>query len=408
MITYGEPVRITRKGKIVDVWYSRTYDVATKRRAWESTRCRTLKEAKQWVTTQRMFQAMGPERVRAAETAEMTFEAAVEAWLQVKEETVSKDRYEINRYRVGGNWLPFFRKKKLTEITSEDVQQYLRKRKAKGLSSTTVNDDRSGLSNFFNFCIRKLWLLRSPTIAVERYKGEIRRRVRTLSVEEENKFLTACREPSEVVIRAKRNKGGRTGRKVSAEKAQFTQTFTPPDYLYPIVLVALRSGLRRKTILNLRWRHIDFERGVWDIPGEIVKTAEPYQQPIARSLLSALEDSRRRLLEEYGTERVGKNALIFGLPPGASFKRSFQRAARRAGLERLTFHDLRRVFLNRLRERGVPIDVAMSLTGHRDISVVAKFYREVPLTVTREALRALDDLPMPAPESGKKTGTVKT
>ncbi len=36
----------------------------------------------------------------------------------------------------------------------------------------------------------------------------------------------------------------------------------------------------------------------------------------------------------------------------------------------LTLHDLRRVYLNRLREKGVSLETAMALTGHRSVTTV--------------------------------------
>ena len=63
---------------------------------------------------------------------------------------------------------------------------------------------------------------------------------------------------------------------------------------------------------------------------------------------------------------------------------SSHEAARRAALT-LTFHDLRRIFLNRLREKSISIETAMALTGHRSLKVVMEHYREVPEKDLREA-----------------------
>jgi integrase len=158
------------------------------------------------------------------------------------------------------------------------------------------------------------------------------------------------------------------------------------------VATALRTGLRRRTLLSLRWQDADLKGGTWNIPGEAMKTARPYTQPIAPSVVAELTAYRRRLLEKKGATAVKPGAPIFQLGAGATFKRAFKSAVERAGLKGLTFHGLRAAFLNRLRDRGIPIDVAAELTGHASLQVLMKHYREVPAAETRKAVQALDQV----------------
>ncbi len=62
---------------------------------------------------------------------------------------------------------------------------------------------------------------------------------------------------------------------------------------------------------------------------------------------------------------------------------------KRAGLN-LTLHDLRRVYLNRLRENGVSLETAMARTGHRSVATVMKYYREVSQEELASAVRSID------------------
>ena len=70
-----------------------------------------------------------------------------------------------------------------------------------------------------------------------------------------------------------------------------------------------------------------------------------------------------------------------------------------AGVDRLvhsasgvefTLHDLRRVYLNRLRENGVSLETAMALTGHRSVATVMKYYREVSQEDLASAVQSID------------------
>ena len=145
---------------------------------------------------------------------------------------------------------------------------------------------------------------------------------------------------------------------MSEEKSKFHQSVPAPDYLYPITLTALYCGFRRRTLLSLRWRDLDSEAKRWRIPAEFMKTAEDYEAPVSEVVLDELKAYRKRLADTSPVARLSRESPIFGLKPTTSLKRSFQTAVRRAGLEGFTFHDMRRVFLNRLRENDVGIDVA--------------------------------------------------
>ncbi len=81
-------------------------------------------------------------------------------------------------------------------------------------------------------------------------------------------------------------------------------------------------------------------------------------------------------LNREGDEGSPADATIFGLTPTSDINPAFRTAVKRAGLN-LTLHDLRRVYLNRLRENGVSLETAMALTGHRSVATVMKYYREV-------------------------------
>jgi len=122
-----------------------------------------------------------------------------------------------------------------------------------------------------------------------------------------------------------------------------------------------------------------------------VKTREDYAAPVPTSVLNELKVWRKLLTETQGPQVVSATERIFSdLGPKAKFSRTFKMAAKRAGLRSLTFHDLRRVFLNRCRENGVPLEVAMALSGHKSIAVVQKYYREIPWTDLEEATRTME------------------
>ena len=72
-----------------------------------------------------------------------------------------------------------------------------------------------------------------------------------------------------------------------------------------------------------------------------------------------------------------------------NFRRSFQRACRRAGIKGLCFHDFRHTAITNMRKAGVDISVIMAISGHKSMAMFRR-YNRVDLNDGREAMRKLE------------------
>ena len=400
MKSYGKIQRLPKHGKLSRYYYVREYDSDTQRDRWISTKCTSRKAAQEWVRTREMELALGADRKRARSA--VSFSEGLQVWLEAKRSTVSPKQAQA-LVSMTNFWQAYFGSKILREIETSDIRRYLTHRAAgtvpgrrtlRQLAAATVNNDIVAIRDFFNFAVNESWIDRSPAAGVKRRPGAIKNRIRSLTPQEEEALLDACRRAEPATVTAKRNGGGRAGGKNARRESTFKQPRRVPDYLFPLAFIALRCGFRRRTLLSIRWCDIDLDKRRWQIPGEYMKTRETYQAPVPKSVVAELHEYRSRLSENLGAEashRLAPEERIFGLSPDSDIGRSFQSAVRRAGLKGLTFHDLRRCYLNKLRERGVPIDTAMRLTTHRSFQTVLKFYREVPEADLLKAVDAIDE-----------------
>ena len=145
------------------------------------------------------------------------------------------------------------------------------------------------------------------------------------------------------------------------------------------ILLALFTGARKSNVLSMRWRDIDFERNVWKIPGELSKNGEPMQVPLGPDVLDIL---RRRRAE---------TSSVFVLPgPGAKGhymepKRAWGTLLKRAKLEDLRIHDLRRSMGSWMTIQGTSLPIVGKALGHKT-SQATSIYARLNLDPVRAAM----------------------
>lgn len=191
-------------------------------------------------------------------------------------------------------------------------------------------------------------------------------RTRTLTDAEEMRLLASCIGTRTVEYK---RKGKNVKAKVEADN----------PYLKALILLGLDSGLRRGEILTLDWQDIDTETGIIKILGTHTKTQRTRSVPMTSR-------TKAELLSLANFDASGR---IF---PFNDFKRSWATALRVAGIEGLTFHDLRRTFVTRLQAGGISIGIAAELAGHSRLETTQKHYTSIDnLAVVQDAATKINE-----------------
>ena len=108
------------------------------------------------------------------------------------------------------------------------------------------------------------------------------------------------------------------------------------------------------------WSDVDFDRNV--ILLRETKNGEPRRVPMIselRTLLKTIKESRP--FDTAGSPVLAVNEA----------QKSIDSAARKAGIPRLTHHDLRHLFATTLIEHGIDIPTVARLMGHKDGGALA-------------------------------------
>lgn len=151
-----------------------------------------------------------------------------------------------------------------------------------------------------------------------------------------------------------------------------------------LLWLTMLTGSRRGELCGLRWRHVDFERGILTVERSGTKTksgVEDKETKTERTRRLAIDAETLRLLAEHQDRRradcealdctLCRNAFVFSLSPDSSepmkpptISQRYRRSAERLGLSRARLHSLRHYNATELIAAGVDIRTVAGRLGH--------------------------------------------
>jgi integrase len=148
-------------------------------------------------------------------------------------------------------------------------------------------------------------------------------------------------------------------RRASEQEIAMILVATGSPELGAIVQLAVETAMRRGELLSIRWEYVDLGRRSVYLPK--TKTDTPRTVPLSSKAVSLLQGLRPQ-----------ENGPVFRMAP-SSASQAFERAAQRAGIENLHFHDLRHEATSRLFERGLNVIEVARITGHKTLSMLDRY-----------------------------------
>jgi integrase len=264
----------------------------------------------------------------------------------------------------------------LAKLSPQDVQEFINRKQAAGLSPRTVQYLHAVLRAALNRALK--WGIIPRNVATLVDVPNVRRKpTRFLPPEEAKRFLDSIRG----------------------------------DRLEALYAVALAIGLREGEALGLRWKDINLETGVLTVQVELQRVDGKLQLKILKTehsrrsislpqfAIAALRAHRARQLEErlQAGELWADHGLVFttvlGKPlDSRNVVRRFKRALQQADLPDQRFYDLRHTCASLLLVQGVHPRVVMEILGHSQISLTMNTYSHVAPQLQGEAAQRMDAL----------------
>ena len=262
----------------------------------------------------------------------------------------------------------------LGAIRPDGMIRFLSKFKAEGAAPKTQNEYLNAAKAFLNWCVRQSRLAGNPLANVAPTDQTLKTyRRRAFTMDELTALLT-----------------------------------TAPPTRRVIYLTAVRTGLRRGELRDLRWGDLHIEtsdrRPYILLRAESTKARRADTVPLREDLAAELRAIRP--LHAAPDDKV----FWYGLPKMATFKEDLRRVGVKhidAGGRVLDFHGLRLTFGTQLQRSGVPLRTAMSLMRHTDAKLTMNIYTDPALLDMAGAVEDLPDLKPKAESSAVRiqTGT---
>lgn len=198
----------------------------------------------------------------------------------------------------------------------------------------------------------------NPTIGIKKYRTQSRDRF--LKPEELQRFFKALPEEPNVIFK---------------------------NYF----LISLYTGQRRSNVLSMRWENINFEQNTWYIPE--TKNGDPLTVPLVSQVVDILQEMPRVSVWVFPSA-TSKSGHI------EEPKKAWHKILKRAQIENLRIHDLRRTLGSYQAIEGTSLNIIGKSLGHKSQQATA-IYARLNLDPVRESMKKAVSLMDKYKESSK-------
>ena len=151
----------------------------------------------------------------------------------------------------------------------------------------------------------------------------------------------------------------------------------PNDTARDFIFVALLTGARRSNTMAMRWADIDFEEATWRIG--LTKNGTPQTVALVEPVVELLRERKRQASSVFVFPGKGKTGHY--MEP----KRAWKTVLKRAGIENVRIHDLRRTMGSWQAKTGASLPVIGKSLNHKDQATTA-IYARLDLDPVRSAM----------------------
>ncbi|MGR5414114.1 tyrosine-type recombinase/integrase [Vibrio astriarenae] len=260
--------------------------------------------------------------------------------------------------------------KDLDQITAWDVEKWRNERVKLGRAPSTINYTVNTLKGALSRAVE--WgLIESHNLSKVKTIKHDNTRVRYLTQEEQSRLLASIYTRDQL-IREKRRSANQHREVRGEELFPSLDSVRFVDYVEPIILTAMNTGLRRGELMALKWTDISFDNRYLTVRATIAKSK--------KSRVVPLNDTAYQVLFSW-RKMHPKNEYVFVSgqdKPLTDIKKPWLKLVEKSGLVNFNFHDLRHHFASQLVMAGVDLNTVRELLGHSDLKMTLRYAHLAP------------------------------
>ncbi len=306
-----------------------------------------------------MRRRMDVETVVLAAASRLTLTEAGERYVDHLEHVMERKPTTIQDYRgyLARHLAPFFGEWTVDRIEPDHVMAYLKRKRAAGLSTKTVQNHLMFLHGVFAFAVRRRWAATNPVRSVDRPRSVAggQRRIRFLQPPELEALIRSV--PADTHGRVER----------------------------PLYLTAAMTGLRQGELLALRWRDVDWVAGRVRVADSYTrgrlgspKSGEGRSVPMADRVAGELERHHQASAYRDDDDLVFCHPQTGQVLDPSKLRRRLRDSLSRARVHEITFHELRHTFGTQLAAAGTPLRAIQEWMGHADAKTTEIYRHYAP------------------------------
>lgn len=158
----------------------------------------------------------------------------------------------------------------------------------------------------------------------------------------------------------------------------------PNEMFRNYILLSLFIGQRRSNMLSMRWSNVDLKLGVVLFPDS--KNGDPQRIPLITQAIEVLSDMRRHAKDDwvFSSNAGSKSGHV------EDFHRPWYALLKRAGIEDMRIHDLRRTFGSYQAITGASLHIIGKALGDKT-SAASRVYSRLTMDPIRDSIQRAAD-----------------
>ena len=147
------------------------------------------------------------------------------------------------------------------------------------------------------------------------------------------------------------------------------------DRMTPLIILSLKTGLRRGELFDLHWADVDFGQKNLTVRGDIAKSSNTRHIPLSAQALEVIKAWQQQ------SDSTAPDQRVFPADDGGrldNVKKSWASILKRANITGFRWQDIRHDFASQLVMKGVPLNTVRELCGHASMDTTLRYAHLAP------------------------------